>query len=106
MPVNKHDVIRIVKAGASDEAHKNALLALACDKPGLWDGLDEEDVLGVLKQAVTQPGIKVIEHSVKMTLSAVTHTLLRCKMFRCQVCLHAASRVACMLNELLLGHKA
>ena len=36
MPVNKRDVIRIVKAGASDEAHKNILLALARDKPGLW----------------------------------------------------------------------
>ena len=50
MPVNKRDVVRIVKAGASDEAQKNALLALAGHKPSLWDGLDEEDVLGVLKQ--------------------------------------------------------
>ena len=56
MPVNKHDVVRSVKAGVSDKAHKNALLALAGDKPGLWDGLDEEDVLGVLEQAITQTG--------------------------------------------------
>lgn len=54
MPVNKRDVVRIVKAGATDEAQKNALLALAGDKPSLWDGLDAEDVLGVLKQGVTQ----------------------------------------------------
>ena len=56
MSVNKHDVVRIVKAGVSDKAHKNALLALAGEKPGLWDGLDEEDVLGVLEQAIIQTG--------------------------------------------------
>jgi len=39
MTVNKGDVVRIVKAGASDEAEKNALLAIAGEKPGLWDGL-------------------------------------------------------------------
>ena len=52
MPLNKRDVVRIVKAGASDEAQKNALLALAGNKPSLWDGLDEEDVLGALEQGV------------------------------------------------------
>ncbi len=41
MPVNKGDVVRIVKVGAIDEAEKNALLAIAGDKPGLWDGLEE-----------------------------------------------------------------
>ncbi len=56
MPVNKGDVVRIVKVGATDEAEKNALLAIAGDKPGLWDGLEEEDVLGVLKQAITDTG--------------------------------------------------
>ncbi len=50
MPVEKLDVVRIVKAGASG-TEKDALLALAGEKPGLWDGLEEEDVLGVLKQA-------------------------------------------------------
>ena len=67
MPVTKRDVVRIVKAGASDKAHKNALLALAGDKPGLWDGLDEEDVLGVQEQAVTQPGNGITNQSIKPT---------------------------------------
>ena len=71
MPVNKRDVVRIVKAGTSDKAHKNALLALAGDKPGLWDGLDEEDVLGVLEQARTQPGNGITDHSIKPTSHAV-----------------------------------
>lgn len=59
MTVSKGDVVRIVKAGASDEAEKNALLAIAGEKPGLWDGLEEDDVLGVLKQATatTGPGL-------------------------------------------------
>ena len=48
--MEKLDVVRIVKAGASG-TEKDALLALAGEKPGLWDGLEEEDVLGVLKQA-------------------------------------------------------
>ncbi|KAL3131822.1 hypothetical protein ABBQ38_007536 [Trebouxia sp. C0009 RCD-2024] len=50
MPVNKRDVVRIVKAGVSG-TEKDALLALAGEKPALWDGLEEDDVLGVLKQA-------------------------------------------------------
>ena len=44
-----------------DEAQKNALLALAGDKPSLWDGLDEEDVLGVL---ITQLEKGVIDQSI------------------------------------------
>ena len=55
MPVNKRDVVRVVKAGAAG-TEKDALLALAGEKPGLWDGLEEEDVLGVLKQASTTTG--------------------------------------------------
>ena len=51
MPVNKRDVVRIVKAGASG-TEKDALLALAGEKPGLWDGLEED----VLKQASTTIG--------------------------------------------------
>ena len=64
MPVNKRDVVRIVEAGASDEAQKNALLAIAGDKPSLWDGVDEEDVLGVLKQGITQLEKGVIDQSI------------------------------------------
>ncbi len=56
MTVNNGDVVRIVKAGASDEAEKNALLAIAGEKPGLWDGLEEDDVLGALKQATATTG--------------------------------------------------
>ena len=56
MTVNNGDVVRIVKAGASDEAEKNALLAIAGEKPGLWDGLEEDDVLGALEQATATTG--------------------------------------------------
>lgn len=55
MPVNKRDVVRIVKAGASG-TDKNILLVLAGENPGLWDGLEECDVLGVLKQASSSTG--------------------------------------------------
>ena len=57
MPVNKRDVVRVIKAGASDEAQKNSLLVLAGLEPGLWDGLDEEEVLGVLKYVLKQRGV-------------------------------------------------
>ena len=56
MPVNKRDVVRIVKAGASG-TEKDALLALAGENPGLWDGLEEDDVLGVLKHASGSTGV-------------------------------------------------
>ncbi len=55
MPVNKLDVVRIVKDGASG-TEKDALLALADEEPGLWDGLEEDDVLGVLKYASATTG--------------------------------------------------
>ena len=53
--MNKRDVVRIVKAGAAG-TEKDALLALAGEKPALWDGLEEDDVLGVLKQASARNG--------------------------------------------------
>lgn len=56
MPVNKCDAVRIVKAGASGTTEKIVLLALAGEKPGLWDGLDENDVLAVLRQASSSTG--------------------------------------------------
>ncbi len=37
--MNKGDVVRIVEAGAADEAETFALLAIAGEKLGLWDGL-------------------------------------------------------------------
>jgi len=38
----------------------NALLAIAGEKPGLWDGLEEGDVLGVLKHASATTGTLLI----------------------------------------------
>ena len=57
--MNKRDVVRIPKASASG-TEKGALLALAGEKPGLWDGLEEDDVLGVLKQASGTTGTLLI----------------------------------------------
>ncbi len=47
--MEKSDVVRIVRAGASG-TEKYALLALAGEK-GLWECLEEDEVLGVLKEA-------------------------------------------------------
>ena len=55
MPVDKRDVVRIVKAGAS-RTEKYAMLATAGEKPGLWHCLEEDDVLGVLKEAIATTG--------------------------------------------------
>ena len=55
MAVNKSDVVRIVKTHVSG-TEKDVLLALAGEKPGLWDGLGEDDVLGVLRQASSGTG--------------------------------------------------
>ena len=38
------------------EQKKDALLVLAGENPGLWDGLEEDDVLGVLKHASGSTG--------------------------------------------------
>ena len=62
MPVNKLDVVRIVKAGASG-TEKAALLVIASEKPGLWEGLEEGDVLDVLKLATATTGRLLIETS-------------------------------------------
>ena len=58
MPVNKGDVVRIVRAGTSG-TERYALLALAGEKPDLWDCLEEDDVLGVLQQASAPAGTLV-----------------------------------------------
>ena len=55
MPVNTLDVVRILKAGASG-TEKDALLVIAGEKPGLWEGLEEDDVPGVLKKAIATTG--------------------------------------------------
>lgn len=60
MPVSKLDVVRIVKAGASDASEMYALLVLAGEKKGLWDGLEEDDVIPVLKRANATTGTLLI----------------------------------------------
>ena len=102
MPVNKHDVVRIVKAGVSDKAHKNALLALAGDKPGLWDGLDEEDVLGVLEQAITQTGTagKASSLSISFIDDASPTILPACGITNpCSMCVAAGSPSTCICQQ-------
>ncbi len=54
--MNKDDVVRIVEAAAADEAETSALLAIASEKPGLWDGVEERHVLDVLKRANAATG--------------------------------------------------
>ena len=42
------------------KAEKNALLAIARLKPGLWDCLEEEDVLGALRFEMLTNGMVLI----------------------------------------------
>lgn len=55
MEVTKKDVVRIITAAASGP-EMDDLLALAGEKPGLWDGLQEEHVMGVLKAQLRKEG--------------------------------------------------
>ena len=55
MPISKYDVVRIVRDGTSG-TEKIALLALAGEKPGLWEGLEEVEVLAVLRHAISSTG--------------------------------------------------
>ena len=55
--------MRIVKVGASVAAEKNVLLVIAGEKPGLRDGLEEDDVFGVLKQATATTGTLHVGHA-------------------------------------------
>ena len=50
-------MVRIVKAGALDVTEKIALLAVAGEIPSLWDGLEEEDVLAVLRHKLIMTGM-------------------------------------------------
>ena len=56
MPVTKADVVRAVKQAASSTQEKDQLLALAGAQPSLWDGLDQEDVVGVLRAQLQTMG--------------------------------------------------
>ena len=47
--VSKSAVAQIIRSGAKDEAEKSSLLVIAGLHPGLWAGLEEEDILGVLR---------------------------------------------------------
>ena len=48
MPVDKAAVVRLIKA-ASEGEEKIQLLRLAGSKPDLWDALEKEDVVDVLR---------------------------------------------------------
>lgn len=46
----------VLRSAGASGTEKDALLALAGEKPGLWDGLEEDDILGVLRQASASTG--------------------------------------------------
>jgi len=53
--VNKTDVVRIIKVGANGD-EQDELLILAGMHPTLWEGLDEGDVLRVLRKQLRKEG--------------------------------------------------
>ena len=57
MPLTKVDVVRLIKAAVvDDEEEKIQLLMLAGQKPSLWFGLDEEDVVACLRTYLRTQG--------------------------------------------------
>ena len=52
MPVDKAGVQALVRQEAVDLAEKHKLLLLAASKAELWGGLQEDEVVGVLRQAL------------------------------------------------------
>lgn len=55
MAVSKADVVQAVKAATvGNLSERNQLLVLAGEKPTLWEGLEAEDVVGVLREALAQ----------------------------------------------------
>ena len=56
MPVDKQGVVRIVNARVHDKAERTALLFIAGAQQSLWEGLEDDDVLDVLKQAASSTG--------------------------------------------------
>ena len=49
MPVDKRAVQRLVRAAAQHAEEKTQLLLLVGSKPELWDGLEEDEVIDVLR---------------------------------------------------------
>ena len=57
MPVTIYDVVRlIINSAAASLQEKDQLLALAGDKPSLWNELDEDDVVGCLRAQLLKEG--------------------------------------------------
>ena len=56
MPITKKDVVRLIKTAAASLQEMNQLLALAGEKPSLWDELDEDDVVGCLRAQLLKEG--------------------------------------------------
>jgi hypothetical protein len=48
MPIDKAAVVRLIRA-SSEKEERTQLLRLAGTKPGLWEALEEEDVVDVLR---------------------------------------------------------
>ena len=48
--------MRLIKAAADSQQERFQLLALAGDKPSLWDELDEDDVVGCLRTHLRKEG--------------------------------------------------
>lgn len=53
--VSKNDVLRLIRVATANNddsgAERHSLMALAGSKPGLWKGLEESEVVGVLREA-------------------------------------------------------
>ncbi len=54
MPVDEADVVRLIKETAESPEEKHQLLALAGNKPSLWEGVSENQVVGVLRVILRQ----------------------------------------------------
>ncbi len=55
MPVDKVDVQNLVRLEAVDDVEKGALLHLA-SRPDLWEGLEEDEVMSVLRNELAKTG--------------------------------------------------
>ena len=53
MPLDKYTVQRLVRGEARDAEEKVKLLRLVAEKPELWDGLEEDEIVGVLRETLT-----------------------------------------------------
>ena len=70
MPVKKKMVQNLVRQAAKDSEEKVHLLRLAGSKPGLWGGLEEDEVVGVLREVLKKETTGMME--------AIAHTTNSC----------------------------